>query len=59
MERAARAESADPAHMAEALVEIGRVVQWLQDFRDFLEKGTTRELFASPDDLGAKGTAIG
>lgn len=35
-------------------VEIGRAVQHLQEFRAFLNRETTRELFASVDDLGGK-----
>jgi subtilase family protein/uncharacterized protein DUF4062 len=42
------------ARTAEAFVEIGRAVQWLQEFRAFLENETTRELFDTPDNLGAK-----
>jgi subtilase family protein/uncharacterized protein DUF4062 len=36
------------------IIEIGRAVQSLKDFRVFLEKRTTRDSFTSPDDLGGK-----
>lgn len=35
-------------------IEIGRAVRHLQEFRAFLDRNTTRELFTSADDLAAK-----
>jgi hypothetical protein len=37
-----------------AMVDVGRAVQHLQQFKGFLEKNTTRELFTSAEDLAAK-----
>jgi Subtilase family/Domain of unknown function (DUF4062) len=37
-----------------SFVEIGKAVQRLKEFREFLDANTTRELFCSPDDLASR-----
>ena len=42
------------AKTEEEFVEVGHAVKRLREFREFLEKNTTRETFTSADDLAAK-----
>jgi hypothetical protein len=42
------------AHTTDEFVKIGRAVELLQEFREFLDEKVTRDLFTSPEDLGGK-----